>query len=127
MPASQRLRQLNGLLVSRGPAAAVPPEQSSVSVAGKAGYESVGDVKAVLYRALEGADRGIFGMTSARRSEIHGLVELLESRNPTPEPTAKLHEKVQAYELRREQWHLGFWLHVILCFYFFKIQPNIYY
>jgi hypothetical protein len=95
--------------MARGPAAAaaVPPEQSSVSVAGKAGYESVGDVKAALYRALEGANRGIFGMTSARRSEIHGLVELLESRNPAPEPTAKLQEKVRAYELRRTQLSAG--------------------
>ncbi|WVZ85608.1 hypothetical protein U9M48_032514 [Paspalum notatum var. saurae] len=86
------------------PARAVPPEQSgglSQQAAGTAGtgtvvgYEAaLGDVKAALYRALEGANRGIFGMTSATRSEIHGLVELLESRNPTPEPTAKLQEKV---------------------------------
>ncbi|TVU14560.1 hypothetical protein EJB05_38035 [Eragrostis curvula] len=74
--------------------AAVPPEQSSVSLAGTAGYETVGDVKAALYRALEGEDRAIFGMTSAKRSEVHGLVELLESRNPTPDPTANLQEKV---------------------------------
>ncbi|GJN27653.1 hypothetical protein PR202_gb15694 [Eleusine coracana subsp. coracana] len=90
----QRFRHLSG----RGGvtlAAAVPPEQSSLSLAGTAAaYETVGDVKAALYRALEGADRGIFGMTSAKRSEIHGLVELLESRNPTPEPTANLQEKV---------------------------------
>ncbi|CAN6228073.1 unnamed protein product [Urochloa humidicola] len=33
-------------------------------------------------------------MTSAKRSEIHGLVELLEARNPTPEPTAALQDKV---------------------------------
>ena len=97
----QRFRQLSGCggvtLVARGAAAAVPPEQSSLSIAGTAGrYETVGDVKAALYRALEGANRGIFGMTSAKRSEVHGLVELLESQNPTPEPTAKLQEKVFA-------------------------------
>uniref|UniRef100_A0A0A9GGT0 Plastid lipid-associated protein/fibrillin conserved domain-containing protein n=1 Tax=Arundo donax TaxID=35708 RepID=A0A0A9GGT0_ARUDO len=98
VPAPQRRRrQPNGrgamTSVARA-AAAVPPEQSSLSLAGAAGYESVSDVKAALYRALEGANRGIFGMTSAKRSEIHGLVELLESRNPTPEPTAVLQEKV---------------------------------
>jgi hypothetical protein len=86
---SQRfIRQLNG--VSLVAAAAVPPEQ-------QLGYEAAGDVKAELYRALEGGDRGIFGMTSAKRSDIHGLVELLESRNPAPEPTAKLQEKVRTY------------------------------
>uniref|UniRef100_M8BAU3 Putative plastid-lipid-associated protein 7, chloroplastic n=1 Tax=Aegilops tauschii TaxID=37682 RepID=M8BAU3_AEGTA len=41
-----------------------------------------------------GVDRGIFGITSAKRSEIHALVELLESRNPTPDPTHKLQDKV---------------------------------
>jgi len=71
----------------------VPPEQSSLPAAA-AVYGSAGDVKAALYGALEGANRGIFGMTSAKRSEIHALVELLESSNPTPEPTAKLQDKV---------------------------------
>jgi hypothetical protein len=91
LPASQRfIRQLNG--VSLVAAAAVPPEKQP-------GYEAASDVKAELYRALEGGDRGIFEMTSAKRSEIHGLVELLESRNPTPEPTAKLQEKVRTYRI----------------------------
>ncbi|OEL19047.1 putative plastid-lipid-associated protein 7, chloroplastic [Dichanthelium oligosanthes] len=83
---------------SRAVRAAAPPEQSSVSLAagtsGSGGYGSGSNVKDALYQALEGANRGIFGMTSAKRSEIHGLVELLESRNPTPEPTAELQEKV---------------------------------
>jgi hypothetical protein len=82
---------------ARGSVRAVPPEQSSLPqapAAAAAVYGSAGDVKAALYGALEGANRGIFGMTSAKRSEIHGLVELLESRNPTPEPTAKLQDKV---------------------------------
>ncbi|PUZ47135.1 hypothetical protein GQ55_7G139200 [Panicum hallii var. hallii] len=77
---------------SRAVRAAAPPEQSGVSLAGASGHG--GDVKAALHRALEGVDRGIFGMTSAQRSEVHRLVELLESRNPTPEPTAELREKV---------------------------------
>ncbi|XP_062225633.1 fibrillin protein 5 homolog isoform X2 [Phragmites australis] len=91
VPAPRRRRRLNGRGAVTLAAAAVPPEQSSSS---PAGYGTVSDSKAALYRALEGANRGIFGMTSAKRSEIHGLVELLESRNPTPEPTAKLQEKV---------------------------------
>uniref|UniRef100_A0A0D9W4W8 Plastid lipid-associated protein/fibrillin conserved domain-containing protein n=1 Tax=Leersia perrieri TaxID=77586 RepID=A0A0D9W4W8_9ORYZ len=64
---------------------AVPPDQAPAVV----GYEA----KDALY-AAEGVNRGIFGMTSEKRSEIHALVELLESRNPTPEPTDKLQDKV---------------------------------
>ncbi|XP_039771933.1 fibrillin protein 5 homolog [Panicum virgatum] len=84
---------------SRAVRAAAAPEQSQsgVSLAGASGsgHGSAGDdAKAALRRALEGADRGIFGMTSVRRSEVHRLVELLEARNPTPEPTAELREKV---------------------------------
>ncbi|CAO2042236.1 unnamed protein product, partial [Urochloa humidicola] len=73
---------------SRAVRAAAPPEQS------RGGVSLAGDAKATLYGALEGVDRGIFGMTSAQRAEIHGLVELLEARNPTPEPTAALQDKV---------------------------------
>ncbi|CAO2034995.1 unnamed protein product [Urochloa humidicola] len=73
---------------SRAVRAAAPPGQS------RGGVSLAGDAKAALYGALEGVDRGIFGMTSAKRSEIHGLVELLEARNPTPEPTAALQDKV---------------------------------
>nr|CAB3484494.1 unnamed protein product [Digitaria exilis] len=75
-------------------AAAAAPERSSVPLVAASGHGSSDDAKAALYRALEGVNRGIFGMTSAQRSEIHGLVELLESRNPTPEPTAELQDKV---------------------------------
>lgn len=58
-------------------------------------YEAaLGNAKDALYAALEGMNRGIFGMTSEKRSEIHALVELLESKNPTPEPTDKLQDKV---------------------------------
>ena len=49
----------------------------------------------VVRKTSKGIDRGIFGITSAKRSEIHGLVELLESRNPTPDPTDRLHDKVR--------------------------------
>lgn len=114
-----RFRQVSGrggvTLAKRGAAAAaVPPEQSSLSLPGTAAaYQTVADVKAALYRALESTDRGIFGMTSAKRSEIHGLVELLESRNPTPEPTTKLKEKVRTE--CSSNWHLNF--AVLITFY----------
>nr|CAB3487026.1 unnamed protein product [Digitaria exilis] len=92
-PPARRRRGSRGVSA----AAAAPPERSSVPLAAASGHGSSDDdddAKAALYRALEGVNRGIFGMTSAQRSEIHGLVELLESRNPTPEPTAELQDKV---------------------------------
>lgn len=45
---------------------------------------------------IQGINRGIFGVPSAKKSEIHGLVELLESQNPTPDPTLNL-EKVNTF------------------------------
>lgn len=44
-------------------------------------------LKTQLYGALQGVNRGIFGVPSTKKSEIEGLVKLLESMNPTPEPT----------------------------------------
>ncbi|KAM3386978.1 hypothetical protein ACQJBY_010088 [Aegilops geniculata] len=85
----RRPRPRGAVLVAR--AAAVPPEQSLAPQ-----YETLGDAKSALYQALEGVDRGIFGITSAKRSEIHALVELLESRNPTPNPTDKLYDKEES-------------------------------
>lgn len=38
----------------------------------------------------KGTNRGIFGVPSSKKSEIEGLVKLLESRNPTPHPTENL-------------------------------------
>ncbi|XP_030461994.2 fibrillin-5, chloroplastic isoform X1 [Syzygium oleosum] len=53
-------------------------------------YSTVDQIKACLYQALNGLNRGIFGVPSAKRSEIEGLVRQLESQNPTPNPTANL-------------------------------------
>ncbi|XP_065873335.1 fibrillin-5, chloroplastic [Euphorbia lathyris] len=47
-------------------------------------------IKQDLNQAVKGSNRGIFGVPSAKKSEIHGLVELLESQNPTPHPTLHL-------------------------------------
>ncbi|CAL9087888.1 unnamed protein product [Musa acuminata var. zebrina] len=57
-------------------------------------FGTIDDIKAALYQALTGIDRGIFGATSSKKSEIAGFVELLESRNPTPYPTDHLRDKV---------------------------------
>lgn len=57
-------------------------------------YETGGEIKEALYEALDGINRGIFGTTSAKKAEILGLAELLESRNPTPNPTDNLVDKV---------------------------------
>ena len=42
---------------------------------------------------LSGINRGIFGVPSEKKTEIEELVEVLESQNPTPQPTLCL-EKV---------------------------------
>uniref|UniRef100_A0A803PJB5 Plastid lipid-associated protein/fibrillin conserved domain-containing protein n=1 Tax=Cannabis sativa TaxID=3483 RepID=A0A803PJB5_CANSA len=64
-------------------------EQSS----GLIGEESLTQLKAELFQALTGINRGIFGVPSAKKSEIENLVRQLESQNPTPNPTRNL-EKV---------------------------------
>lgn len=57
-------------------------------------YESSEEMKTALYRTLHGVNRGIFGVTSAKKNEIWELVEMLESRNPTLHPTDNLLDKV---------------------------------
>lgn len=47
-----------------------------------------------IWTCIVGINRGIFGVTSAKKTEILKLVELLESQNPNPEPTSCL-EKVE--------------------------------
>ncbi|XP_050204670.1 fibrillin-5, chloroplastic isoform X2 [Mercurialis annua] len=51
---------------------------------------TLSQIKQQLYASLQGSNRGIFGVKSEKKSEIHGLVELLESQNPNPEPTLNL-------------------------------------
>ncbi|XP_004503974.1 fibrillin protein 5 homolog [Cicer arietinum] len=58
-------------------------EQSSVS-------GLVEDKKRELFQAVEGINRGIFGIPSGKKSEIESLVKQIESQNPTPEPTLEL-------------------------------------
>lgn len=51
---------------------------------------TVPQIKEELYEALQGINRGIFGVKSDKKTEIERLMKLLECRNPTPEPTGKL-------------------------------------
>ncbi|XP_058226236.1 fibrillin-5, chloroplastic isoform X1 [Rhododendron vialii] len=67
-------------------------DQSS-GLIGSTEEQETAEIKAVLYEAIQGINRGIFGVPSAKKSEIEGLVKQLETRNPTPEPTLFL-EKV---------------------------------
>ncbi|KAF5727692.1 plastid-lipid-associated protein 7 chloroplastic-like [Tripterygium wilfordii] len=55
-------------------------------------YRTTEQLKSDLYQALQGINRGIFGVQSAKKSEIEGLVALLESQNPTSEPTSNLNK-----------------------------------
>ncbi|CAN1828774.1 Fibrillin-5, chloroplastic [Linum perenne] len=64
----------------------VAPQSSSSSSL------EVSRIKEHLYQALQGINRGVFGTTSSKKSEIQELVELLESQNPTPDPTLSLHK-----------------------------------
>lgn len=46
----------------------------------------------------QGINRGIFGVPSAKKTEIEDLVKMLESQNPTPDPSLNL-EKVYPSEI----------------------------
>ncbi|KAF7840069.1 putative plastid-lipid-associated protein 7, chloroplastic isoform X1 [Senna tora] len=54
------------------------------------GDQTLSHNKTQLYQALQGINRGIFGIPSAKKSEIETLVNQLESQNPTPNPTLNL-------------------------------------
>ncbi|KAI3451478.1 hypothetical protein Pfo_008143 [Paulownia fortunei] len=62
-------------------------------------YRTVAQIKKDLFAALQGINRGIFGVPSANKTEIENLVELLESQNPTPEPTLCLEKVAGAWKL----------------------------
>ncbi|KAF3440529.1 hypothetical protein FNV43_RR18813 [Rhamnella rubrinervis] len=70
-------------------------EQSS----GLVGNDTLVYTKAELYQTLEGINRGIFGAPSAKKSEIEDLVKLLESQNPTPDPTLNLEKLAGCWKL----------------------------
>ncbi|MCL7041914.1 hypothetical protein MKW94_002241, partial [Papaver nudicaule] len=61
--------------------------------------ESAAQIKTSLFQALQGINRGIFGATSAKKSEIECLVKELESQNPTPDPTQNLDKVSGSWKL----------------------------
>lgn len=52
--------------------------------------KTIAQVKAELYNALQGINRGIFGVPTEKKSEIEDFVKMLEAQNPTPDPTLHL-------------------------------------
>ncbi|KAK7247538.1 hypothetical protein RIF29_42422 [Crotalaria pallida] len=61
--------------------------------------ETLAQKKSELYQALEGINRGIFGIPSAKKNEIESLVKQLESQNPTPDPTLELERVAGCWRL----------------------------
>ncbi|KAK4264804.1 hypothetical protein QN277_025934 [Acacia crassicarpa] len=61
--------------------------------------EAISCTKTSLYDAVQGINRGIFGITSAKKSEIETLVKQLESVNPTPDPTLHLDKMAGCWRL----------------------------
>ncbi|KAL0332711.1 UNVERIFIED_CONTAM: Fibrillin protein 5 [Sesamum calycinum] len=77
-----------------GAAAAADEEVITVE-----GYRTAAQIKETLFAALQGINRGIFGVPSAKKAEIEELVELLESQNPTPKPTQCLEKVAGSWKL----------------------------
>ncbi|XP_019177528.1 PREDICTED: probable plastid-lipid-associated protein 7, chloroplastic isoform X2 [Ipomoea nil] len=71
----------------------------------KSAQQSVGDfatvsqIKDDLFDAFRGMNRGIFGVPSEKKNRIEQLVMLLESQNPTPEPTLCLDKVAGSWKL----------------------------
>ncbi|KAL2632426.1 hypothetical protein R1flu_017112 [Riccia fluitans] len=51
---------------------------------------SLQEVKSAIFQSLEGLNRGIFGVSAAKKKEIEDLLSNLESMNPAPRPTDDL-------------------------------------
>ncbi|KAK6150714.1 hypothetical protein DH2020_015646 [Rehmannia glutinosa] len=63
-------------------------------------YRNIPQIKQHLFTALQGINnRGIFGVPSAKKSEIEKFVQLLEFQNPTPDPTLCLEKVAGAWKL----------------------------
>ncbi|KAL0449767.1 UNVERIFIED_CONTAM: Fibrillin protein 5 [Sesamum latifolium] len=79
-----------------GGAAAAAADEEVITVEG---YRSAAQIKGTLFAALQGINRGIFGVPSAKKAEVEELVELLESQNPTPKPTQCLEKVAGSWKL----------------------------
>ncbi|KAK8644513.1 hypothetical protein V6N13_123818 [Hibiscus sabdariffa] len=67
--------------------------ENNTGLVGEEDSKTLSHLKTQLLQQLEGTNRGIFGVASSKKSDIEALVKLLESQNPTPDPTLNL-EKV---------------------------------
>ncbi|KAL3527971.1 hypothetical protein ACH5RR_012627 [Cinchona calisaya] len=61
--------------------------------------KTIQQIKESLYDALQGINRGIFGVPSEKKAEIARLLELLESQNPSPEPTMNIEKMAGTWKL----------------------------
>ncbi|XP_027077590.2 fibrillin-5, chloroplastic-like isoform X1 [Coffea arabica] len=61
--------------------------------------QTIQQTKQSLYDALQGINRGIFGVSSEKKAEITRLIELLESQNPSPEPTMNIEKMGGTWKL----------------------------
>eukprot|EP00898_Chlorokybus_atmophyticus_P002319 jgi/Chlat1/3088/Chrsp21S03326 len=99
----QRLRRHDVAKCVRGSSgtssssASSPSSTASTSALSSASASIVSDnapaiaaAKDALFAAIEGTDRGIFSVTSAKRAEIDALAKALEALNPVPNPTENL-------------------------------------
>ncbi|RXI09136.1 hypothetical protein DVH24_023297 [Malus domestica] len=66
----------------------VAEESSSSSSSLDVGDDEV--IKTELFQAIKGINRGIFGVPSAKKSQIEAFVNQFESRNLTPDPVLNL-------------------------------------
>ncbi|XP_031116049.1 fibrillin-5, chloroplastic isoform X1 [Ipomoea triloba] len=72
--------------------------QQSVGMSGS-DFLTVSQIKDGLFDAFRGMNRGIFGVPSEKKNRIEELVMLLESQNPTPEPTLCLDKVAGSWKL----------------------------
>ncbi|KAL8133071.1 fibrillin-5, chloroplastic [Apium graveolens] len=66
---------------------------------GSVSCKTAAQVKAELSDILQGVNRGIFGVPTEKKSEIENFVKLLESQNPTPDPTQNLEKVAGCWKL----------------------------
>ncbi|KAI3499780.1 hypothetical protein L1887_35590 [Cichorium endivia] len=90
-PSTNHAIQINFILPKSNFAIKVAePSSSLVGANEDEDYSTINRVKTDISNALEGYNRGIFGIPSEKKSEIEDMVKLLESLNPNPNPTLDL-------------------------------------
>ncbi|KAK6922865.1 Plastid lipid-associated protein/fibrillin conserved domain [Dillenia turbinata] len=90
IPIGERDRSIHTIKVAEPTSNIVGEDEKEIQKSQKQDQISIAQLKADLYAATQGINRGIFGVPSAKKSEIESLVKQLESKNPTPDPTLNL-------------------------------------